>query len=89
MLMSEGWSFDSILAGGGEKPPIDLNLIIDKAESRKINIRKLCRTFTTLQTLWYADFAKIFGGKLVKIEAQFGKVEAMFKDFCEFRIAYA
>ncbi len=87
--MSEGWSFDSILAGGGEKPPIDLNLIIDKTESRKINIRKLCRTFTTLQTLWYADFAKIVGGKLVQIEAQFGKVEAMFKDFCGFRIAYA
>ena len=27
--------------------------------------------------------------KLVQIEAQFGKVEAMFKDFCGFRIAYA
>ena len=26
---------------------------------------------------------------MVQIEAQFGKVEAMFKDFCGFRIAYA
>jgi len=25
----------------------------------------------------------------VQVEAQFGKVEAMFKDFCGFRIAYA
>jgi hypothetical protein len=89
LLMSEGWSFDSIPAGGGEKPPIDLNLIIDKTEPRRVNIRKLCRTSTTLQTRWYADFGKIFGGKLVQIEAQFGKVEAMFKDFCGFRIAYA
>ncbi len=39
---------------------------------------------------WHADFAKTFDGiKLVQIEAQFGKVEAMFKDFCGFRIAYA
>ena len=26
---------------------------------------------------------------MVQIEVQFGKVEAMFKDFCGFRIAYA
>jgi len=89
LLMSQGWNFDSVPPGGGEKPPIDLNLLIDTVEPRKINIRKLCRTSTTLQERWYADFAKIFGGKLVQIEAQFGKVEAMFKDFCGFRIAYA
>ncbi len=29
----------------------------------------------------------LFAGGLVQIEAQFGKVEAMFKDFCGFKIA--
>ena len=38
---------------------------------------------------WHADFGKSFNGKLVQVEAQFGKVEAMFKDFCGFRMAYA
>ena len=89
LLMSEGWSFDSIPAGGGEKPPIDIKVLIDKTEPRRVNIRKLCRTSTTLQAKWHADFAKVFGSKLVQIEAQFGKVEAMFKDFCGFRIAFA
>ena len=42
-----------------------------------------------LKTKWHSDFAKSFGSKLVQVEAQFGKVEAMFKDFCGFRIAYA
>jgi hypothetical protein len=44
---------------------------------------------TTLDTRWRSDFAKLFGAKLVQIEVQFGKVEAMFKDFCGFRIGYA
>jgi hypothetical protein len=51
--------------------------------------RNLCLTSTTLDTRWHSDFAKSFGTSLVQIEAQFGKVEAMFKDFCGFRIAYA
>ena len=89
LLMSQGWNFDSIPAGGNEVPPTDLKVLIDTVEPRKINIRKLCRTSTTLQAKWHADFAKVFGLKLVQIEAQFGKVEAMFKDFCGFRIAYA
>ena len=46
-------------------------------------------TSTTLNTRWHSDFAKQFGSNLVQLEAQFGKVEAMFKDFCGFRIAYA
>ncbi len=37
---------------------------------------------------WHADFAKVFDGKLVQVEAQFGKVESMFKDFCGFKIAW-
>jgi hypothetical protein len=51
--------------------------------------RNLCLTSTTLDTRWHSDFAKSFGTKLIQVEAQFGKVEAMFKDFCGFRIAYA
>lgn len=51
--------------------------------------RNLCRTSTTLNTKWHADFAKLYGSSLVQVEAQFGKAEAMFKDFCGFRIAYA
>jgi hypothetical protein len=44
---------------------------------------------TTIDARWHADFGKSFDGKLVQVEAQFGKVEAMFKDFCGFRMAYA
>jgi hypothetical protein len=51
--------------------------------------RDLCRTSTTIDARWHADFGKSFDGKLVQVEAQFGKVEAMFKDFCGFRMAYA
>ena len=54
-----------------------------------VDNRKLCLTSTTLDTRWHAEFAKAFRSKLVQIEAQFSKVEAMFKDFCGFRIAYA
>lgn len=57
-------------------------------EVRQWNVRGLCKTPTTLNTRWHADFAKVYDSKLVQIEAQFGKVEAMFKDFCGFRIAY-
>ena len=35
-----------------------------------------------------ADFAKVFEGKLVQVEAQFGKVKSMFKNFCGFKIAW-
>ena len=52
-------------------------------------MRDQCLTSTTLNTKWHSDFARSFGSKLVQVEAQFGKVEAMFKDFCGFRIAYA
>ena len=58
-------------------------------EIKKRNIRKFCLTSTTLDTRWHSDFAKAFGLNLVQVEAQFGKVEAMFKDFYGFRIAYA
>jgi hypothetical protein len=89
LLLSDGWNFDSIPQGAGESPLTDISLTIDLDQQKKINSRRLCRTSTTLKARWYADFAKAFGSKLVQIEAQFGKVEAMFKDFCGFRIAFA
>jgi len=58
-------------------------------EIKDQNFRDLCRTSTTIDARWHADFGKFFDGKLVQVEAQFGKVEAMFKDFCGFRMAYA
>jgi hypothetical protein len=89
LLLSSGWNFDSVPQGAGESPLTDMSLTIDLDKQKKINSRQLCRTSTTLKARWYADFAKTFGSKLVQIEAQFGKVEAMFKDFCGFRIAFA
>jgi hypothetical protein len=89
LLLSDGWNFDSIPQGAGESPLTDISLTIDLNQQKKINSRRLCRTSTTLKARWYADFAKTFGSKLVQIEAQFGKVEAMFKDFCGFRLAFA
>jgi hypothetical protein len=40
-----------------------------------------------LDASWHSDFAKVIPSGLIQIEAQFGKVEAMFKDFCGFRMA--
>jgi hypothetical protein len=89
LLTSYDWNYDSILAGTGKIPPDELNFHASVSEVKNKNIRDLCLTSTTLNTRWHADYAKSFGSKLVQIEAQFGKVEAMFKDFCGFRIAYA
>jgi hypothetical protein len=36
----------------------------------------------------YSDFGKQFDAGIVQVEAQFGKMEAMFTDFCGFRMAY-
>jgi hypothetical protein len=89
LLLSDGWNFDSIPPGTGKTPPTGISLTVDIVQPKKVNSRRLCRTSTTLKARWHADFAKAFRHKLVQIEAQFGKVEAMFKDFCGFRIAYA
>jgi hypothetical protein len=89
LLSSHCWSFDTVQNGTTEDPPECLNLSCNLTQCRNLNNRDICRTSTTLQNRWHADFAKSFGSKLVHIEAQFGKVEAMFKDFCGFRIAYA
>ena len=80
---------DSLPAGTSHECPetFDIGLSIHDIQDR--NFRNLCLTSTTIDARWHADFGKSFGGKLVQVEAQFGKVESMFKDFCGFRIAYA
>ena len=88
-LTSDGWSYDSVPTGAKDNKPDGLNKDISLHEIKNRNIRNQCLTSTTLNTRWCADYAKSFGSKLVQIEAQFGKVEAMFKDFCGFRIAYS
>ena len=89
LLTSYGWNFDTVPTGAGAETPklFNVDLTIDEIKQR--NVRNLCQTSTTLETRWHSDFAKSFESKLVQIEAQFGKVETMFKDFCGFRIAYA
>jgi hypothetical protein len=88
-LTSDGWSYDSVPTGAKDNKPAALKENISLHEIKDRNIRNQCLTSTTLDTRWRADYAKSFESKLVQIEAQFGKVEAMFKDFCGFRIAYA
>ena len=89
LLTNQGWNYDTVPQGTGDTPPTELDVSASLDEIKKGNERKLCLTSTTLDTRWHSDFAKVFGVKLVQIEAQFGKVEAMFKDFCGFRITYA
>jgi hypothetical protein len=90
LLTNKNWYYDTVPQGYSRRPPDEFKISRSLQEIREWNDRKLCTTSTTLDTRWHADFAKTFGGqKLVHIEAQFGKVEAMFKDFCGFRIAYA
>ena len=89
LLTLHGWNYDTVLQGTVKIPPAEINIEASLYEIRERNDRKLCLTSTILDTRWHSDFAKSFGTKLVQVEAQFGKVEAMFKDFCGFRIAYA
>jgi hypothetical protein len=88
-LISDGWFYDSVPTGAKDSRPDGLRKNISLQEIKNQNKRNQCLTSTTLNTRWHSDFAKSFGSELVQIEAQFGKVEAMFKDFCGFRIAYA
>jgi len=90
LLTQYKWSYDSIPPHATEAqissiikvPEHSLSLIREK------NDRDLCLTSTTLNVKWRSDFAKRYDKKLVQIEAQFGKTELMFKDFCGFQIAY-
>lgn len=88
LLSSQGWSFDARPQKVADNPPDDLGINTCFSEIRSRNSRELCRTSTTVDANWHADFAKRHCGGLVQIEAQFGTVESMFKDFCGFRIAY-
>ena len=89
LLTSRGWSFDSLPAKLHQTPPSDLPSGLPALDQiRGANNSDLCLTTTTLDAGWRADFAKSFGSSLVQIEAQFGKVEAMFKDFSGFQIAH-
>jgi len=89
LFASKDWCYDTVPQGYNEIPHGEFGVTKTVQEIKACNDRSLCQTSTTLNTKWHADFAKMYGSKLVQIEAQFGKVEAMFKDFCGFRIAYA
>ena len=89
LLASIGWSYDSIPARISKEPDQCLGLDCQLDQIKPKNDRSLCLTTETLENKWYADFAKQYDGGVVQIEAQFGKMEAMFKDFCGFRIVYA
>ncbi len=89
LLTSNGWSFDTLSVGLEEQPLLDLAINgVSLKDIKETNRRDLCITSTTIEAKWHADFAKLFDGKLVQVEAQFGKVESMFKDFCGFKIAW-
>lgn len=87
LLVTRGWSYDTKPPGLDERPPSDL-ISSGISLSSIRNQRPLCLSSQTLESNWHSDFAKSFSGRLVQLEAQFGKVEAMFKDFCGFQIAY-
>ena len=89
LLTSKNWYYDTVPTGWSKKPPNEFGVTRSLQEIRQWNTRASCQTSTTLKTEWHADFAKTYSTRLVQVEAQFGKVEAMFKDFCGFRIAYA
>ena len=83
------WCYDTVPAGTAPECPFELDIMESLEVIKDRNLRDFCLTSSTLDTRWHADFAKRYGTNLVQVEAQFGKVEAMFKDFCGFRIAYA
>lgn len=88
LLTHRKWAFDSTPKQLPNFPLQDLDLPnISKNQIKSSNNRFLCKTSTTLNADWHSDFAKMYNRDLVQIEAQFGKVESMFKDFCGFRIA--
>lgn len=89
LFIDNNWSFDSLISGLDNNPSFDMETKLDKYEAKQINQRHLCLTSEKTNIDWYCDFAKKFSGKLVHLEVQFGKVEAMFKDFCGFDIAHS
>lgn len=88
LFTHKGWSYGTFPVGLTNSSPEELKIgSISKLQIKKQRNHLLCVTSTTLETRWHTDFAKLFNGKLAQLEVQFGKVEAMFKDFCGFKIA--
>jgi len=87
LFTARGWSFDT-LGGTSEEPPPDLHILnFNRTSAIKNRKRDLCLSSTTIDASWHTDFGKSTPSGLVQIQAQFGKVELMFKDFCGFRLA--
>ena len=87
LLTARGWSYDTVSAGLPDT--FSKRIEVEEfslSEIKKANNRALCRTTTTIEATWHSDFGKRYASGLVQVEAQFGKVESMFKDFCGFRI---
>jgi len=89
LLTSMGWSYDTTPSGIAKEPDECLGLDCHLDDIKPKNVRSLCLTSEILDNRWYADFSKQFDAGIVQVEAQFGKMEAMFKGFCGFRMAYA
>jgi hypothetical protein len=89
LFSTKDWCYDTVPPTAAPECPFDLDIMQSMDVVRDKNLRDLCLTSSTLATRWHADYAKRYGTNLVQVEAQFGKMEAMFKDFCGFRIAYA
>ena len=88
LLTEKGWAFDTT-GGISNASPSELEIgSVTLTDIKKSNNRDLCKTSTTINATWHSDFAKAYEKGLVQVEAQFGKVESMFKDFCGFRMAY-
>ncbi len=89
LFTHKGWCYDTVPPGAAPECPFELDIMESMEVIKDRNLRDLCLTSSSLDTRWRSDFAKRYGNNLVQVEAQFGNVEAMFKDFCGFRIAYA
>jgi hypothetical protein len=89
LFSTKDWCYDTVPPTTAPECPFNLDIMQSLDVIRDKNLRDLCLTSSTLATRWHADYAKRYGTNLVQVEAQFGKMEAMFKDFCGFRIAYA
>lgn len=88
LLGEKDWNYDTLQQSIGDSSPSDLGISISKESLINKNKRHYCETTTTIDAGWHADFAKDYSGKLVQVEAQFGKTELMFKDFCGFKMAH-
>lgn len=88
LLTSIGWSYAKAPSGISAVPDECLGLDCQLKDIKPLNLRRLCLTTETLENRWYADFGKQFDAGIVQIETQFGKMEALFKELCGFRMAY-